>query len=621
MQPAACSRNAITIFSPVYRRSTMKWFYDLSLGKKIVFPLLAVSLITGTITYLYFSSMYQHSETDALVTKARAVILCAESAREGVVDQRNHGVFRTDLKDVEQILRTVPIFTAMEVAEKKSKELGFILKVPKESPRNPKNEPDEFERRVMDKIIKGNLAETWEIDEATNEVRFFRPVKLTQECLACHGDPGQSRTLWKNDEGKDPTGVVMEGWKAGEVHGAFEVKMSLVPVDQAVRQKSIVIACITTLGIGLIVLIAIFVSRIVGGMVKRLAEQTNIIAKGDLSVEMDDQSKDEIGQLAVSFKTMVRNLRETIGQVTEASAAVASACSEISSGTEEMAAGAQEQTSQATEVAGAMEQMTKTIIENSRNASNTAETAKQAKLSAELGGRVVEETVIGMKRIAEVVRQSAATVQELGKSSDQIGEIITVIDDIADQTNLLALNAAIEAARAGEQGRGFAVVADEVRKLAERTTKATKEIARMIKKIQTETQGAVGVMEEGTKQVNMGIALADKAGSSLLEIVNVSQKVTDMVTQIAQASEQQSQASEQISKNVEGISNVTNESAMGVQQIAQAADDLNRLTENLQLLIGRFTLTGEKNKAHAILKSNVSVRSNGKLVLRGEAAA
>ena len=300
---------------------------------------------------------------------------------------------------------------------------------------------------------------------------------------------------------------------------------------------------------------------------------------------------------------------------------MASASSEISSSTEQMAAGAQEQTSQATEVAGAVEEMTKTIIENSRNASSTAETAKSAKVSAEQGGRVVEETVVGMKRIAEVVRQSAGTVQELGRSSDQIGEIITVIEDIADQTNLLALNAAIEAARAGEQGRGFAVVADEVRKLAERTTKATKEIAGMIKKIQTDTQGAVVAMEEGTKQVSAGIALADKAGASLQEIVTVSQKVTDMVTRIAAASEQQSKASEQISHNVEGISNVTNESAMGVQQIAQAADDLNRLTENLQTLVGRFKVTGTKSKSSPVPRSNIGVRANGKLVLQEESSS
>ena len=593
----------------------MRWYLNLSLGNKIVVPLLIVTVIAGISMSLYFSRMYRMAEVESLVTKARAVELCAEATRESVADQHQSKVFKTDLRTVQQILRTVPIFAAMQVAEKKSKELGFTFKVPKESPRNPKNEPDEYERQVLATFARDTVNEIWHIDDATNEIRFFRPVRLTSECLACHGDPGNSFALWGNREGKDPTGAKMEAWKVGEVHGAFEVKMSLDPVDQAVKDKSTVIAGISALGALLTIVIAVFISRTVGKPVKRLAEQANLIAQGDLTVDVSHTADDEIGRLAVSFGTMVRNLRETIGRVTEASAAVASASSQISSSTEEMAAGAQEQTSQATEVAGAVEEMTKTIIENSRNASNTADTAKQAKGSAEVGGKVVKETVAGMKRIAEVVRQSASTVQELGKSSDQIGEIVTVIDEIADQTNLLALNAAIEAARAGEQGRGFAVVADEVRKLAERTTKATKEIARMINKIQTETQGAVMAMVEGTKEVSNGILLADKAGDSLEEIVNVSQKVTEMVAQIASASEQQSQTSEQIARNVEGISNVTNESALGVQQIAQAADDLNRLTENLQNLVGRFTLGREKELSNKVEKTRMGIRPNGSLVV------
>jgi methyl-accepting chemotaxis protein len=293
-----------------------------------------------------------------------------------------------------------------------------------------------------------------------------------------------------------------------------------------------------------------------------------------------------------------------------------------------MAAGAQEQTSQAGEVASAVEEMTKTIIENSRNAGSAAETAKRAREAAQAGGKVVSETVVGMRGIAAVVKESAATVTELGKSSDQIGEIISVIDDIADQTNLLALNAAIEAARAGEQGRGFAVVADEVRKLAERTTKATKEIAGMIKKIQADTAGAVRSMEEGTQKVEEGIRLADRAGVSLEEIVAVSQKVTDMMTQIAAASEQQSSASEEISKNVGAISTVTSQTATGTQQIARAAEDLNRMTEKLQELVQRFKLGGAEERAvHAPVqtvhgqqraeRSGVAVRSNGALVAHG----
>ena len=302
--------------------------------------------------------------------------------------------------------------------------------------------------------------------------------------------------------------------------------------------------------------------------------------------------------------------------VSAAVSAAASASNQISSSTEELAAGAQEQTSQAAEVAGAVEEMAKTILENSRNASETATVAKEAKTNAEAGGQVVAETVKGMRRISEVVLQSAETVKELGKSSDQIGEIITVIDDIADQTNLLALNAAIEAARAGDQGRGFAVVADEVRKLAERTTKATKEIAGMIKKIQQDTHGAVASMEIGTQEVESGIALADKAGVALGDIVRISQRVTDMVSQIAAASEEQSSASEQISKNVEAISTVTSQSASGTQQIARAAEDLSRMSDNLQRLVGQFVVSKEGKSVGPKReeRSSVAVRSNGKLV-------
>jgi methyl-accepting chemotaxis protein len=321
------------------------------------------------------------------------------------------------------------------------------------------------------------------------------------------------------------------------------------------------------------------------------------MADGDLTGRVEGNYHGDHRRIVESINAVADSLMKALTDVSEAVSATASASSQISSSTEEMAAGAQEQTSQTGEVASAVEEMTKTILENSRNASMAAETAKQAKLRAEQGGKVVEESVNGMRRIADVVNRSADTVKELGRSSDQIGEIISVIDDIADQTNLLALNAAIEAARAGEQGRGFAVVADEVRKLAERTTKATKEIAGMIRKIQSDTAGAVSSMEEGTAEVKNGIEHANRAGTSLEEIVGVSQKVTDMVTQIAAASEQQSSASEQISKNVEAISKVSAETAQGTQQIARAAEDLNRLTDNLQQLVSRFRLT--KTDHHA----------------------
>jgi methyl-accepting chemotaxis protein len=314
------------------------------------------------------------------------------------------------------------------------------------------------------------------------------------------------------------------------------------------------------------------------------------MATGDLTVKIESHHKGDHELIKNSINAVADSLNKALNDVKEAIAATASASNQISSSTEEMAAGSQEQTQQTTEVAGAVEQMTKTILENTKNASFASDTAKNAGEKAKEGGKVVSETINGMIRISDVVKKSAETVQELGKSSDQIGEIIQVIDDIADQTNLLALNAAIEAARAGEQGRGFAVVADEVRKLAERTTKATKEIATMIKQIQHDTMNAVASMREGTGEVEKGKMLANKAGESLKEIVDGSQQVMDIITQVAAASEQQSSAAEDISRNIEAINSVAQESATGIQQIAHAAEDLNRLTLNLESLISRFSL-------------------------------
>lgn len=335
-------------------------------------------------------------------------------------------------------------------------------------------------------------------------------------------------------------------------------------------------------------------------------EVLTIMATGDLTVRVEGDYKGDHQLIKNSINGVSESLSRALEEVTESVSATASAANQISSSSEEMAAGANEQSAQTSEIAASMEQMTTTILNNTKNASFAAETAKNAGEKAKKGGKVVHQTIEGMNRISDVVEKSAGMVFALGKNSDKIGEIIQVIDDIADQTNLLALNAAIEAARAGEQGRGFAVVADEVRKLAERTTKATKEIASMIKTIQNETSQAVKSMEEGTHEVENGKRLAKEAEIVLNDIIDVAQKVSDTVIQVAAASEEQSNSSEQISKNIEGINNVTRETSQGISQIARASEDLSQLTINLQDLIAKFKIS-QRN-------SGLSVRSNGKLI-------
>jgi methyl-accepting chemotaxis protein len=321
---------------------------------------------------------------------------------------------------------------------------------------------------------------------------------------------------------------------------------------------------------------------------KGLADAAQKIAANDLTIHVEPKSdKDVLGQ---SFKTMIGNLSGMIRQLADNARELVSAATEISSSSEQMSKGAKDQSDQVNQVGTAVEEMTATILESSKNAGDASTAARGASETAITGGQIVNETIQGMQKIAQVVRDSSESITKLSHSADQIGEIIGVIDDIADQTNLLALNAAIEAARAGEQGRGFAVVADEVRKLAERTGKATGEITEMIKGVQTETSEAVNSMQAGMKQVDRGRELADNAGSSLNEIVSMAQRVTDMIAQIATASEEQSAAAEQISKNIEHINSVTKETATGAEQSAAAAEELNRQAEGLQQMVAKFRI-------------------------------
>ncbi|NOX19300.1 MAG: HAMP domain-containing protein [Chlorobi bacterium] len=336
--------------------------------------------------------------------------------------------------------------------------------------------------------------------------------------------------------------------------------------------------------------------------VNRIVTIMEKVAEGDLTVSVDLRENDgeNIKKLFNGFNFVIEGFKKILISVTEAVQATASASTQISSSAEEMAAGASEQSSQTGEIAAAMEEMTKTIVETNQNTNVAAQSVKETTDLAHEGGSAVKLTIDEMDEIANIVVKAAETVKNLGESSEKIGEIIHVINDIADQTNLLALNAAIEAARAGEQGRGFAVVADEVRKLAERTTKATKEIADMIVQLQNGTQETVESIEKGVEEVKHGKELAAKTGESMQKIVDSSTQVMDVVSQVATASEEQSATAEEISKNIEAINMVNmvaQESALGVQEIAKASEDLSQLTEHLQQIVEQFKIDNSYENA------------------------
>jgi methyl-accepting chemotaxis protein len=324
-----------------------------------------------------------------------------------------------------------------------------------------------------------------------------------------------------------------------------------------------------------------------GGEPSYVADIATAVATGDLTINVNTKADDRKSVL-YEMRIMVEKLRELIHQVTDASTSIASASSQLSSTSEQIATGAEEVASQVGTVATASEEMMATSGSIAQSCHQASENAQIANESAQNGSNVVRETISGMERISSCVLETAGTIGMLGSRSDQIGEIIGTIEDIADQTNLLALNAAIEAARAGEQGRGFAVVADEVRALAERTTKATKEIGQMIKAIQTETQGAVSSMQNGVKEVEQGITAASKSGEALESILNQIYETTMQVNQIATAAEQQTATTGEITTNIHDITDVVHETAKGAGEIANAAAQLAQSADALQSVVGRF---------------------------------
>ncbi|MEK6584526.1 MAG: methyl-accepting chemotaxis protein [Nitrospirota bacterium] len=367
---------------------------------------------------------------------------------------------------------------------------------------------------------------------------------------------------------------------------------NIANIENTSKRNNLIVSAITVAMIIASLMMAYFITRMIVGPLHQLAAAFKDIAEGegDLRRRLDVSRRDEIGEVAEGFNTFVDKLTNVLSKVVELTQRVGFSAMQLSATAEQISKGTQNQNMQVTQVASAIEEMSATVIEVASNTSQAAEFAKKATDMAIKGGDIVSRTVDGMHSIAKSVEESANTIEELGRNSDQIGEIITVINDIADQTNLLALNAAIEAARAGEHGKGFAVVADEVRKLAERTTKATKEIRGKIELIQDKTAGAVEAMNSGRKDVDAGVGFATEAGVSLTNIVEIVRNVSDMINQIAAAEEQQSAAAGEISTNMESISNVTKEASGSVKDTSNAANELSKIASELQAMTSQFKL-------------------------------
>ncbi|MBZ5522133.1 MAG: HAMP domain-containing protein [Acidobacteriia bacterium] len=314
------------------------------------------------------------------------------------------------------------------------------------------------------------------------------------------------------------------------------------------------------------------------------------IARGDLTLR-GRVTSDALGNVVDSVNYMLDNFCKVLERVRRAAIDVQSSANEILIASEEMSSGAIQQDQEITNTSSAVEQLTVSMKQVSNNAEASAEAARRALDAAEQGNRSVHDTLEGMQRIRSSVQATAKRIKALGDRSLEISEIVNVINDITEQTNLLALNAAIEAARAGEAGRGFAVVADEVRKLAEHSRTATKDIAALIKAIQAETNDAVVVMEEGTKEVEIGAKLADQAGKALEAISMVVRQSAELVQEISLASKQQVRGTEGVANAMQIISNITRQTSQGARQTSRTVEQLVHMSEQLNEALSQFRVS------------------------------
>ncbi|MCE5986989.1 methyl-accepting chemotaxis protein [Pseudomonas sp. LM20] len=360
--------------------------------------------------------------------------------------------------------------------------------------------------------------------------------------------------------------------------------------DAGAAQAKTLLAVATVLALALGLLAAWAITRQIIIPLRQTLRAAERVASGDLTQALQVQRRDELGQLQASMQRMTQGLRELIGGIGDGVTQIASAAEELSAVTEQTSAGVNNQKVETDQVATAMNQMTATVHEVARNAEQASEAALMADQQAREGDRVVGEAVAQIERLAGEVVNSSEAMNQLKAESDKIGSVLDVIKSVAQQTNLLALNAAIEAARAGEAGRGFAVVADEVRSLAQRTQQSTEEIEELIAGLQSGTQRVASVMDSSRQLTDSSVELTRRAGSSLETITRTVSSIQAMNQQIATAAEEQTAVAEEINRSVMNVRDISDQTSAASEETASSSMELARLGTHLQGLVGRFRL-------------------------------
>ena len=520
-------------------------------------------------------------------------------------------------EDVEQLLMTKDLLILMRKAQ--SSQRGYLLSGDETSLQIFSKAHDDYQalsKKLMETNLdskeKGILQELNELEEEfyqfSNELFELKRQNKTAEYSALVITKG--RELLKQVEEKV---TELEDYEKAILSANSKATSAEV---ESVKSFVLTLAIISVIAA---IIIALYISRIISRPVVAIADAAQKIASGDLTVdEIKVKNKDEIGDLAKSFNQMAKNLRELIHQVASNAEQVAASAEELTASAEQTSKAAEQIATTMQDVAAGVDKQVQSVEETSQtvnemsigaqqiasNAQNVSSIAVETAEKATHGGKNIEVAIKQMNSINETVNGLAEVIKSLGERSKEIGQITNVITGIAEQTNLLALNAAIEAARAGEQGRGFAVVADEVRKLAEQSAQSAQQISRLISAIQEETNKAVQSMEAATKEVVAGIGVVNTAGESFNQIQNAVDEVTSHIQEISSAIQQMAAGTEQMVQSMQQIAKVAETSAAGTQEassvteeqlaameeISSSAESLSHMAEELQMLIGKFKI-------------------------------
>ncbi|MBD9546840.1 methyl-accepting chemotaxis protein [Pseudomonas sp. PDM01] len=417
----------------------------------------------------------------------------------------------------------------------------------------------------------------------------YRQIEDRMKTLSRNNQVDELRTLLNTDLLTNSEAVNAVLNRLLEINTQQSLDTNQRAADQYDSAFNLVITLLV-IATGLTVLFAWLLTNSITKPIANALSAAEQIAEGNLTRPITVDGEDEAGRLLLAMSKMQDKLRDTLQRISGSATQLASAAEELNSVTDESARGLTQQNNEIEQAATAVNEMTSAVEEVARNAVSTSEASKNATTSAGDGRDLVQETVSAIERMSADVQSTATLIGDLANESRDIGKVLDVIRGLADQTNLLALNAAIEAARAGEAGRGFAVVADEVRALAHRTQQSTSEIERMIGSIQTGTEHAVDSMRNSTERAESTLNIARGAGMSLDTINSAIVEINERNLVIASAAEEQAQVAREVDRNLVNIRDLSVQSATGANQTSAASNELSRLAVDLNTMVGRFSL-------------------------------